>query len=234
MEFLRNFIYADYQHGLDIISALFGIILCFVLKKKDKHIIYISLIISVMNAYWLGAVFLFRFYYNARSFFTGGIIGIILVIVIHILFKNKIVYVAATFICAKLIGLFCNLFVEVDSGRGEEWIILGSYSFAIIVVLTIKAYLLIKEKMTFEDYMNKILFPIYGSFLITGCWFDFYSEIEYEMGGYLIEKSEYINFYKYIARIDWNENEEAIIFVVMFVFISLVGYVMQNHNGMKK
>lgn len=234
MEFLRNLVNADYWHWYDMICALFGVILCFALKKKHKYIYCISAIICVVNAYWLGAVFLFRFYYHARSFLYGGMIGAVLVILCCVLLKTKIVYLAGVFICAKLASLFCNLFIEHDNGRVEELIIFCSYFLAILIIFAIKGYLLVKEKMTFEDFINRVLFPLYGSCLITGCWFDLFNEIEYKIGDYLIEESEYINFYKYIAKIDWKETEGTIIFVVTFLFISLVGCVMQNHNANKK
>lgn len=231
MELLRNLIHADYWHWYDMVSALFGVILCFVLKKKHKYIYCISVLICIVNAFWLGAVFLFGFYYHACSFFYGGMIGAVLIILCCILLKSKMVYLAGIFICAKLTSLFCNMFIQHNCGQVEELIVGCSYFFAVIVILAINTYLIGKKKGTYEDYSNKILFPLYGSFLITGCWFNIFYESEYEMAEYLFEDSEYINFYKYIAKIDWViEDGGTIIFVVMFLFISLVGYVMQNYN----
>lgn len=232
MEFLRNLFVIDYWQQYDIISALFGVILCFVLKKKQAYDICSAVIICAVNAYWLGAIFLFRFFYSARSFFYGGIIGVFLVLLFYILFRSKIIYLAGVFICGRIICLLCNLLVENDSGRTEEIIVFCSYFFAIIVVFAIMGYLLVKEKMKFEDFMPGILFPLYGSFLITRCWFDLFNEIEYKMGDYLVEESEYINFYKYITKIDW-KGEVTIFFVVMFLFIALVGCVMQRQKTKK-
>lgn len=230
MEFLRKLIIVDYWYWYSIISALFGVFLCFVLKKTNKWNTFISVLICVVNAYWLGAIILFRCYYNARSFWVGGMIGLIVIVISYILLRNKIIYLAGGFICARVLCVFLNMFVENDTGRVEECIIFCSYIFSILFIMAIEGYLLNKEKLKFEDVMRKIFFPLYGSCLITGCWFDFFYDIVYKMEECLIEKNEYINFYKYIIKIDWKEDGGVIIFVAMFLFISLLGCVIQNHN----
>lgn len=231
MDFLRKLIIPDYWYWYDIISAIFGLLMCIVIKKKRKYDIYISLIISTVNAFWLGAFVIFRFYYNAASFWCGGLAGVLLVLFFYLFFKGKeMTYLAALFICAKILCLFCNLFIETSYGRIEELIILFSYFLSVILIGIYKMTCNINK----YDIVSNIFFPLYGSFLITGSCFDYFHEIVYDIPDYLIEKSEYINLYKYILKVDWTKNGETIIFLVLFIFLFIIGIILRKHEIIEK
>lgn len=229
MEFLRKLVIPDYWYLYDIICALFGLLLCFLIKKKQTWNQSLSLIICAVNAFWAGGFLCFRFYYNSISFWTGGLLGIMLIIIFYVLLREKnIMYIAFLFICVKILCLLSNLFIRNSFGRTEEYVILFSYFISILIT---GGYIYFKNELNIKyDIMTKVLFPLYGSFLITGCVFDFFHEIVYIIPDYLLEQNEYINLYKYIAKVDWTEDGTAIIFIGLFLFVFVIGIVMQNHE----
>lgn len=235
MEFLRGLAQGDWWYRYDILLALFGVLLCFLIKKDPRWNRYLSLVICVLNAWWLGAIFLFRYHYNATSFVGGGILGVMLVILFFLLCRGKwITSLAAFFICAKMLCLALHLLAGRSYGRIEKLIVFFSFVFSVILIMGF--HLARNMKMFNPEYatVSKILFPLYGSFLITGCWYDFFHEITYDISDYLIEKKDYINFYKYIAKTDWMGNGTALLFTAIFLFVFLSGFMLQNHDRIER
>ena len=215
----------------EIISLCIGLIL--IIDVKTKQIWYTVSVYSICfaNGFLWGSMILFQIFYNKVSFLGGGLLGILLTLSLCIFRKNIEKYLICFWCLVKAFLILGNYALEHYSEGQEERIFALAFTASIIIAVVLLAAACI-HKLRRKEWVDvnkfyKFFGLFYGSFLVTGCMYEFIYDVATRETKFLYYKTDYINFYKALLKIDWTEDGTGIFFGGICFVLIMVGLIRQ-------